>query len=302
MYLSRRLAEKFTKLIKVTNTSRVKINSGRIPVQIQPIDIHTYKLGDHCLIEYDTFDEHDNPQDYDFKFEDKHNTAKIQIEEHDFEYENLKNIKLHVPIFSNILTVEAEHFGQTISVKNVEPTKLKVFIGSHQLEKWENPIDTNFVDRNQQHQYTPEQNLRKYPGQKNFKLTEFLTNVELENIKALRSIQVKSKKHPINLVTNRTITTMRLTNVFSHYDSKISLNGPIKVKILDLEAGEISGKKNIFLKQGVIQSNRGDVNLRSISSNSVLGVTASRNLLVKEIEGEGQMTFNANEYRSGFLR
>lgn len=316
MFFTRLLTQKFSKLIKTTNTAKVLINSGAVPLKVVPIDIHKYNNGDHCLIEYETKDPLNNPtcKANEIRTNDNLDKSIIVVEGEFIKTDPIKYLKVHVPIFSNILTVEAENKGQKISVGNIEPTKLKIFIGQQKnLERWEKPIDELLVDPKglAQHSYSPPpaQKVRsrgkfekvRIGGDNKLNSEPGWTSVNLTNIKALRSITVKSKITPINLTTDKSIQTMRLTAVVPHLESKIFFNDTVKVRILDVEAGEINAKKSVFLKQGVVQSNYGDVNIKSIDSNSVLGVTSARNLLIREIEGQGQMTFNANEYMNVWL-
>merc|ERR1719461_2562844 len=96
-----------------------------------------------------------------------------------------------------------------------------------------------------------------------------ITEVTLSNIKALRSIQVKSIKHPVKLITNRSLQTMRLTTVFGHLDSSIDFNGAVRCKILDVEAGKITSKKSLMLKQGVVMSTSGNIDLKTVVNRMV---------------------------------
>jgi len=306
MFFTRLLNKNFSKLVKTTNTAKVLINSGAVPLQVVPIDIHNPKFnnGDYCLIEYDTKEPETGNYEDKVRDNDKLDKTVIVVEGEFVKTEPVKSLKVHVPIFSNILTVEAENKGQEISIGNIEPTKLKVFIGSHEKEKWQTSIDEKLANtfEKAQHSYSASPDQQARPRGKPLPQRKSgWSKVNLKSIKALRSIQVKSMQTPIHLTTDRSISTMRLTTVIPHPESRIDFNDSIKVRILDVEAGEIHGKRSIFLKQGVIQSNRGDITLKSIDSNSVLGVTSARNLTVTEIEGHGKMTFNANEYMNVWL-
>merc|ERR1712176_292321 len=322
MFFSRLLFQKFSRNLKVQNTSMVRIDAGRIPLKVIPINIYDYKNGDHCIIEGDTFEEHDGKPKINNNFHHSKSdhlqtdldTAMIKIDGKDYLYDNVKELKVHVPIFSTILTVNAEDCGQKIQVQDLEPTKLKIYVGKNKIEKWESRIDETQVVEGQSHQYSPDYQQQKYKNSsksKQVKLTpvDQITEVTLSNIKALRSIQVKSTKHPVKLITNRSLQTMRLTTVFGHLDSSIDFNGAVRCKILDVEAGKITSKKSLMLKQGVVMSTSGDIDLKTVSASSVLGVSSKQSLLIREVEGSGvpsgseevnnlggEISLNANKY------
>lgn len=315
MFLTRLLNQKLSKIIKTNNTAKVLINSGAIPLQVIPIDIHKYNNGDHCIIEYELKDRNSAKKEDKIREQDKLDQPVININGKFINVTDknnpvhVKELKVHVPIFSDILTVQAENKGQKISIENIEPTKLKVHIGEQKHEKWEKRMDEMLIDKKNLHSYTAsiESGQRKRvginPTNKPFRQGQdkSFSNVTLKNIKALRSITVKSMHSPIDLQTIKSIQTMRLSTTIPHPDSSINFTDTVKVRILDVEAGEIKADKSVYLKQGVIQSNRGDIDLKSVDSNSVLGVTSAQNLFIREIEGQGEMTFNAQEYMNVWL-